>query len=346
MPVLITGGTGFIGSHTVAALHRAGRRLRLLVRDPAAVPRALTPLGLSVGDVEVVEGDVRDPVAARRGMAGCEAVVHAASVYSFDSRRHRAMRQVNVDGTRTVLTAALRAGVDRVVHVSSFGALLPSAGPLRPGSPVGRPRERYMATKAAADAIAREHQRRGEPVTISYPLATLGPNDPHLGDQVTRLRNLLLGRMPVWPSGGYPVGDVRDVAALHVEALTGERATGRLFAPGRYVSTREYVQAVREATGRRLPVLFLPAAAVLPVGIGVSAVQHVVPWHIPAEYGAIYTCLCEPTLAPGTASPATRTLTRTMADTVDWLYRSGRISRRAAGDAAVPAPQAPAGVLD
>ncbi|TCB96762.1 SDR family NAD(P)-dependent oxidoreductase [Micromonospora zingiberis] len=331
MRVLVTGGTGFIGSHTVAALLRAGHEVRLLVRDPDTVGRALGPLGVSGGQVRTVVGDVTDGESVAAAVAGCTAVLHAAGVYSFDTRRHARMRQVNVDGTEVVLDAARAAGADPIVHVSSVVALAPTGGaPLATDLPVGRPRERYMATKAAAEEVARRHQAAGSPVVITYPMATLGPHDPYLGDQLARLRALLRGQLPIWPGGGFPVGDVRDVADLHVAALRPGRGPRRLLAPGETLSTREFVAVVREVTGRRLPVGYLPSAAVLPVGAAASALQRVWPWHVPVEYGAVYTCHCALRVGPEVPAP-TRPVTETIRDSVAWLYRTGQLTRRQAG---------------
>src|SRR5439155_13709686 len=172
------------------ALRRRGMRVRLLVRDAAAVDRALWPLGVDPGGVDVMVGDVTDPVAVRRAVRGADAVLHAASVFSFDSRDHAQMRAVNANGTQTVLGEARAAGVGRVVYVSSVGALMPSRKrPLTADSPVGRPRETYLASKAEAEVVAREQQDDGAPVVITYPPALLGPHDPHVGDQSTRVRN-------------------------------------------------------------------------------------------------------------------------------------------------------------
>ena len=332
MLVSVTGGTGFVGAHSVAAVLRAGHRVRLLVRDEAAVAPALAPLGVDTGAVDVVTGDVVDRSTVERLVRGTDAVLHAASVYSFDSRARREMARTNVAGTQLVLDAARRTGAGRVVYVSSFGALLPARGRvLGPESPVGRPREAYLASKAAAESVARAHQAAGVPVVISYPPALLGPHDPKMGDQLTRLRNTLRGLMPIWPSGGLPVGDVRDTASLHAALLGGDGPDGsRHFGPGGYVTTREYVALVREVTGRALPTVFLPARAMLPAGVLAGAVQRVWPWHIPAEYGAIYTCAC----AARVDGPAGRPLAATFADAVDWLWRAGYLSPRAVGDVA------------
>ncbi|MBB5870007.1 nucleoside-diphosphate-sugar epimerase [Allocatelliglobosispora scoriae] len=333
--VFVTGGTGFIGSHSVAALHRAGHRIRLLARRESAVRPALEPLGLHPADVDVVLGDITDATTVTRAMTGCDAVLHAASIYSFDSRAHRRMQSVNVDGTENVLAAARWIGADPIVHVSSFAALIPTRGrPLDGNLPVGKPRERYMATKAEAELIARQHQSDGAPVTITYPMATLGPHDPHLGDQSARLRSLLLGRLPIWPTGGYPLGDVRDVAELHADAMRPGQGPRRLLAPGRYVSTSDYLRTARFVTGHRLPAVFLPTPAVLPVGLLTLALQRICPWHIPVEYGAIYACHCDARLDERTAPAPSRPFAETMLDTVRWLHESGHLTRRAAGRAA------------
>ena len=86
MPVLVTGGTGFVGSHTVAALVEGGHEVRLLVRAVTGSPPPLAPLGLEAGNLEAVVGDVTDAAAVEQAVRGCEAVVHAGAVYSFDSR--------------------------------------------------------------------------------------------------------------------------------------------------------------------------------------------------------------------------------------------------------------------
>ncbi|MER5426536.1 NAD-dependent epimerase/dehydratase family protein [Streptosporangium roseum] len=335
MLVSATGGTGFVGAHSVAAIVGMGHRVRMLVRDVSKVKRALAPLNVDLDAVDVVTGDVTDADSVARAVRGADAVLHAASVYSFDSRLHMRMRQVNERGTEIVLDAARRAGADPIIHVSSVVAMFPARGQvIHEDSPVGRPRETYMASKAAAEVIARRHQAEGAPVVITYPPALLGPDDPNLGDQNARLRSVLRGLTPLWPLGGFPLGDVRDTAALHARLLAspGDRP-GRHFGPGRYLSTRQYVEVLREVTGRALPTIFLPARGMIPVGRFVDLVQRVWPWHIPAEYGAIYTCACATRPAEGVSTHgiSPRPIAETVGDTVRWLRENGHLSARQAG---------------
>jgi nucleoside-diphosphate-sugar epimerase len=335
MLVGVTGGTGFVGAHSVSAMVAEGHTVRLLVRDPARVERALAPLGVDLSAVDVVTADVRDAAAVAGGLRGVEAVLHAASVYSFDSRRRAELLSTNERGTEVVLAEARRLGADPIIHVSSFGALLPSPDgrPVGGHSPVGAPRETYLASKAAAEVAARRQQAQGVPVVITYPPALLGPYDPCLGDQTRRVRDALRGLMPMWPGGGFPVGDVRDTAALHAALLRGETSASRCFGPGRYLTTREYVQTLRAVTGRRLPSVFLPARAMLPVGRLADLAQRVWPWHIPAEYGAIYTCACATAVDEGadTLGVPARPAAQTMGDAVRWLREEGHLSAGQAG---------------
>lgn len=330
--VCVTGGTGFLGAHTVAALTSAGARVRLLTRDPARVGRALEPLGVPERVVEAVKGNVTDRAAVARAVVGADAVIHLGAVYSFDARRRDDIARTNVSGTETVLGEAVRHGAATVVHVSTVGALIPTCDPgLRAGSPVGRPEEPYLASKAACEEVARRLQQEGAPVRILYPPALLGPDDPRLGDQTARLRDTLRGLMPLWPTGGFPLGDVRDNASLLADLVlrpAAERRT-RVFGPNAYVTTAGYLDALRTATGRRLGAVRLPGRVVLPALRVADALQRRWPWHIPAEYGAAYTCVHAVPVAA--AAPAGRPVVETMADTARWLHRAGLLTSRQVG---------------
>src|SRR5215831_1863154 len=121
MTILVTGGTGFVGSHVVAAMVRAGHDLRLLVRRPEQVNASLGPLGVEVSDIVV--GDVLDERAVSRAVAGCTAAVHAAAIFSLDRRRAADMRHTNARATELVLNTAAEHGLDPIVYVSTTVAL-------------------------------------------------------------------------------------------------------------------------------------------------------------------------------------------------------------------------------
>ena len=115
--VLVTGASGFVGSAVAKALTEAGFDVRALVRKTS--PRG----HLNGVPVEFAEGDLRDAELVRRAMAGVRHVFHVAADYRLWARDPREIAEVNVEGTRTIMTEALRAGVERVVYTSSVATL-------------------------------------------------------------------------------------------------------------------------------------------------------------------------------------------------------------------------------
>jgi dihydroflavonol-4-reductase len=120
MRVLITGGTGFVGSHTVEAVIRAGHEVKLLVRRPERVQAALAPLG--VDEVDAVTGDVLDAASVQAAVEGCDALINAAAIFSLDPAEAKKMLATNTRATEIVFDAAIGAGLDPIVHVSSYVA--------------------------------------------------------------------------------------------------------------------------------------------------------------------------------------------------------------------------------
>src|SRR5262249_30278225 len=170
-------GTGCVGSHAGAALVLAGHQVRVLARSPERVPAALAPLGIDEFDTAV--GDVTDAVGVERALEGCDAVLHAASVFSMDARRADEVRAVNVRGTETVLGAGHRLGLDPIVFVSSELALLPptDGAVLTAASPVGQTRWAYSRSKADSERVSRRYQSLSAPIVSVMPAAVWGPHD-------------------------------------------------------------------------------------------------------------------------------------------------------------------------
>ena len=339
MRVLVTGGTGFVGSHSVKAIVDAGHDVRLLVRSPNRLAPALEPLG--VRGLEHVVGDATDTEPVRRAMDGCDAVVHAAAIFSYDARDAHEMQRVNARATEVVLGAASDAGLDPIVHVSSYVALLPSTGVLSGDSPVGEPRGVYARSKAETERMARELQDDGAPVVITYPGMVWGPHDPHLGEAATFARSVLRGLVPMVPSGLLPVVDVRDVAAAHAASLTSGHGSGRYMLAGDMASLADLIDLIRRITGRRLMRVKAPAAPVLGMAAAGDAVQRVLPFRLPVNFGAVWTIKHG---APTDASATERDLgvrfrpaEDSVADMLRWLHRAGHLSDRQAGRAAAPA---------
>ncbi|MCV2489357.1 NAD-dependent epimerase/dehydratase family protein [Geodermatophilus sp. YIM 151500] len=332
MRVLVTGGTGYVGAHSVRALVAAGHDVRLLVRDPGRIRPALDPLG--VDPPEHVSGDVTDPAAVRRALDGCEAVLHAANVYALDSRRAREMAEVNVHGTELVLRTAHDIGLDPILHVSSYVALLPppDGRPLSADSPVGRPAGPYSSTKAAAERVARRLQEEGAPVVVTNPGGVWGPHDPHLGDTARVAVRMLHGRLPVLPPGPMAVVDVRDVAAAHAAAMTPRRGPRRYLLVAEDVPFADLVGMVRRATGRRIPGLVLP----LPVARPLIGARRRVPGSLEGPWYALQHARCDSSATVRELGVALRPAEESVRDTLRWLVQAGHVPARLAGDPGRP----------
>ena len=342
MRVLLTGGTGFVGCHTAAALVTAGHELRMLVRSPDRVAPALEPLGVDPGGVETVAGDATDPASVRAAAAGCDATLHAAAVYSLDPRRGGEVTRVNAAAAETVLRAAAEAGHDPVVHVSSYVALLPrtSAAPLDGDAPVGAVTFPYAGSKAASEIVARGLQAEGAPVAITYPGMVWGPDDPHLGETSRLALAALAGRLPALPPGIAPVSDVRDVAAVHAALMAPGRGGRRDVASGENLPIVEIMRSAVRVTGRRLPVVAVPAGAAAVAGrlgqalgrAGLDLLSAREATWLGSQAGP-----ADPSGAIRDLGVAFRPAEDSIRDTVRWLHAAGHLSARRAGALAQPA---------
>jgi dihydroflavonol-4-reductase len=254
MPTLVTGATGFLGGHLVAALLERGDQVRALVRTPAAAE------GLGV---EVVPGDITDADAVRRATAGCDQVFHLAGVVSHDHRDLPKMRAVNVDATRSLL-AAVEPGA-RVVHVSSVAAVGPA--PSRDARadeqqpfPATMSSLPYATTKHEGELVALEAAAAGVNVVIANPAFLLGPGDVHR-ISTWPIDAYLSGKLRVRTPGGLAFADARDIAAglilLSEKGHAGERTL--LVNPEGNLSWHAFFELVGQVGGKRRLMVSLPA---------------------------------------------------------------------------------------
>lgn len=272
-PVLVTGGSGYVGSQLIAALLRQGRPVRATVRSTsrdAELRAAVRRGGADDAGLEIVAADLMVDDGWTTATAGCEEVHHVASpIPTRQPDNPDDLIEPAREGTLRVLRAARDAGARRVVLTSSFAAVgyspKPSAefteddwtDPDAPGL-APYPRSKVIAERAAWDLM--EHDGGETELVVVNPTFILGPTlTTRLGSSMSGLKAMLEGTIPVVRRQRFGVADVRDVADLHIRAMATPEAAGKRFlalADGPTLSWLELADVLRRRLG--------PAAARVP----------------------------------------------------------------------------------
>ncbi|QDQ96297.1 NAD-dependent epimerase/dehydratase family protein [Tomitella fengzijianii] len=267
MLIAVTGGTGYLGAHTVRALLAAGHGVRLL-RAPGESCDDLLGRFREAGPVEVIEGDVRSDAVTDRLLNGADALFHAAGVVGTSERHEQLMWDINAYATERILTRAVARGLDPVVNVSSYSALFPAPdGVISPDTPTADGRSSYARTKGYADRAARRLQDDGAPVVVTYPSSVVGPAF-HTAPGVTQKGWAPIVRWRYGPSvpGGMQMVDVRDIGEVHARVMAPGRGPHRYVCGGVMLTFDEMVDALADGLGRR--VRRVPLSAAMMRGLG------------------------------------------------------------------------------
>ncbi len=271
--ILVTGAGGFVGSAVVRRLLREGHRVRAFVR-PTSSRVNLAPL-----KIEIAEGDLRDPPSVERAMQGVRFVFHVAADYRLWARHPDDIVRTNVEGTRAVMAAAQRAGVERVVYTSSVATLAsrPEGAPsdetsrLAAEAAVGAYKyskivaERLVESMIAADNL---------PAVIVNPSTPIGPGDVRPTPTGRIIVEAASGRMPAFVDTGLNLVHVDDVAAGHLAALQKGRIGERYILGGQDVLLGAMLADIARLVDRAPPKLRLPRALIYPIAYGAEAVAH------------------------------------------------------------------------
>jgi nucleoside-diphosphate-sugar epimerase len=325
--VLVTGGTGFTGSHTVRALLAADHEVRLLVRDPAKVRIAFEADGFVPQDVVV--GDMTDAAAVDVALAGCDGVVHAAALVDLRRAAARLVEHTNSRGVELVIGGAARLGLPTIVHVSSLGAFFtPGGPPLSPDLPVAPGTTAYARSKAQAECYVRLLQERGAPIRISYPAAIVGPNDPTMSAANAAIRSMVRD-IGLITSSGFQVVDVRDVALLHLKLLDLPAGTHRYATAGEMLSWPDVFHLLDNLIGRRVRRLRVPGGLLRAAGSASDVVKRFHDFDFPLTRDSMEFM----TRWPGADAERTtrelglhfRDAAETYRDTLVWMYRAGHL---------------------
>lgn len=261
--VLVSGANGFVGSAVVRALLRHGYSVRALVR-PAGDIANLDGL-----DCETLHGDLLDPPSLGHALEGCSGLFHVAADYRLWAPDPHAIRLTNVRGTRNILGAARKCGVERIVHTSSVATLghnadgtpADEATPAQYSDMIGE----YKRSKYLAEKLVRRRAHSAQDIVIVNPSAPVGPRDRKPTPTGRTILDAARGKMPAYVDTGLNIVHVDDVAEGHVLAYERGVRGRRYVLGGTDMSLQEILQTVAELTGHHGPWLRLPHAALLPV---------------------------------------------------------------------------------
>lgn len=296
--VLVTGGSGFVGSHVILQLLNAGYQVRTTVRAlkrEGEVREMLRVGGVEAGDrLSFAAADLTSDAGWAEAVAGCAYVHHVASPFPPEIPKHEDEVIIPArDGALRVLKAARDAGVKRVVLTSSYAAI--GYGQPEQKAPFDETnwtdpngddvrayvKSKTLAERAAWDFIARE----GGALELSVvnPVAVLGPAlAPDYSTSILLIQRLMDGAMPGCPRLYFGVVDVRDVADLHLRCMTNPAAKGERFLAlgGEFLSIAQIARILKRnlgAAAKRVPTLELPDFLIRMAARNDPAVQQILP---------------------------------------------------------------------
>ena len=298
MTVLVTGGSGFIGCHTILQLLNAGHSVRTTVRDLKREPevRAMLKQGGAKGDerLSFFAADLHHDTGWAAAVADCDYVLHVASPFPASVPKHEDELIVPArEGTLRVLRAARDARVKRVVLTSSFAAIgyghPPQNAPfdetywsdVTGGDVTAYVRSKTLSERAAWDFIAREG--RDLELAVVNPVAVFGPVlGPDYSTSILLIQRLMLGAVPGSPRLSFGVIDVRDVADLHIRAMTHPAAKGERFlgVAGDFMLIHDIAKVLKHRmgeAGKKVPIRQLPNWLVRVAALRDPVVKQILP---------------------------------------------------------------------
>jgi dihydroflavonol-4-reductase len=260
---LVTGATGFVGSAVARHLLHGGHQVRVLAR-PGSDRRNLQGL-----EVEVIEGDLTKAASLLPACDGCDALFHVAADYRLWAPDPSELYRANVEGTRSILEAARKVGVPRIVYTSSVATLgIPKDGtsgsentPVSVDDMIGH----YKRSKFLAEEVARQFAVEGLPVVIVNPSTPIGPHDIKPTPTGRVVRDAMAGRLPAYVDTGLNIVHVEDVAHGHWLAFERGVIGERYILGGYNMSLREVLTEIADIAGRSPPKVRLPHGVVMPI---------------------------------------------------------------------------------
>jgi dihydroflavonol-4-reductase len=265
MLAFVTGATGFVGSHVARVLAEQGADLRLLVRSSS------DPKNIQALKADKVIGDLRDPASLERAMEGCDVVFHVAADYRLWVRDPEQMYRSNVEGTRSILEAARKNHVRRVVYTSSVATMgfTGNGHPANEDSPVALANMigPYKRSKFMAEQVAIEAARAGQDVVIANPTTPVGERDIKPTPTGRIVVDFLKRKFPAYVDTGLNLVDVGACARGHIAAFEKGRCGQRYILGGENLTLKQILDKLGAITGLPSPAIRVPYFMALATGV-------------------------------------------------------------------------------
>jgi dihydroflavonol-4-reductase len=271
--ILVTGASGFVGAAVAKSLVAAGHPVRVLVRPTSPRTNIADPR------LDVAVGDLRDAGSIERAMKDVRVLFHVAADYRLWARHPEEIVHTNVEGTRLLMAAALRAGVERVVYTSSVATLKARPGgepsdetfPLDVKHAVGAYKYSKVAAERVVEAMIAEQNL---PAVVVNPSTPIGPGDVRPTPTGRIIIEAAAGRMPAYVDTGLNFVHVDDVATGHIAAWQKGRIGERYILGGQNVLLGDMLRDIAHRVGRKPPRVRLPRRLIYPIAYGAEAIAH------------------------------------------------------------------------
>jgi dihydroflavonol-4-reductase len=262
MTTLVTGASGFLGSHVARQLVARGDEVRVLLR-PSSTNRAVADLSL-----EYVTGDLRDAASLDRALAGVKQVFHVAADYRLWAKKSRDIYDSNVAGTKNLLEAAKRAGVEKFIYTSTVATIAVDRAQLPNESTESQLEEmvgHYKRSKWMAEREALNAAKDGLPIVIAMPTTPVGPGDWKPTPTGKIILDFLNGKMPGYVQTGLNFVGAEECAAGHLLVAEHGKVGERYLLGAENLTLKAMLELLSKITGLRAPSLKIPHGLALGV---------------------------------------------------------------------------------
>jgi len=273
MKTLVTGAAGFLGSHVARQLGARGEEVRVLVRASSS-NRAISDLSL-----EYVTGDLRDAASLELAMNGVQRVFHVAADYRLWAKRSQDIYDSNVGGTKNLLAAAKKAGIEQLIYTSTVATIAVERPELPNESTEAKLEEmigHYKKSKWMAEQEVLQAAKEGLPVIVAMPTTPVGPWDWKPTPTGKIILDYLNGKMPGYVETGLNFVGVEECAAGHLLVSEKGKVGERYLLGGENLTLKEVLDTLAKITGLPAPWMKIPHGLALSVAYVDSAFSRLV----------------------------------------------------------------------